>query len=271
MPPTTRELLREIAQTTDAEWAAIARGEAVAKVLATDNREVAVAGAVRIAASSANALPVATARLRISSALPLCSTWGDSACRRAPTISCQSLSRTTTLTCGIADPATAASASARRKSRDSTVRSIGAATTGASGRGPSGSSTCRIRGRLHQRRTSALPTFVNKPEPLSVPAEFSLLVDRFAFVGSYAPAFLAYLREFGPGPEGLDKIVYWSKDDFGVGRCCACRSRRSTARLGDPRRARRHHQIYADHHLTRGSRSRWRSTRPSPVAARRST
>ncbi len=37
---------------SDAEWAAIGRGEAVAKVLATDNREVAVAGAVRIASSS---------------------------------------------------------------------------------------------------------------------------------------------------------------------------------------------------------------------------
>ena len=45
-------MLRDVAQVTDAEWAAIARGEAVAKVLATDNREVAVAGAVRIAAAS---------------------------------------------------------------------------------------------------------------------------------------------------------------------------------------------------------------------------
>ncbi len=47
-----RDLLRDIAQMSDAEWAAIGRGEAVAKVLATDNREIAVAGAVRIASSS---------------------------------------------------------------------------------------------------------------------------------------------------------------------------------------------------------------------------
>ena len=36
---------------SDADWAAIGRGEAVAKVLATDTREVAVAGAVRISSS----------------------------------------------------------------------------------------------------------------------------------------------------------------------------------------------------------------------------
>ena len=51
-PPPTRDLLRDIAQATDADWAAVMRGEAFAKVLATDHREVAVAGAVRIAASS---------------------------------------------------------------------------------------------------------------------------------------------------------------------------------------------------------------------------
>ena len=50
--PTVRNLLRTIAQTTDAEWAAINRGEAIAKVLPTDAREIAVAGAIRIAASS---------------------------------------------------------------------------------------------------------------------------------------------------------------------------------------------------------------------------
>ena len=52
---------------------------------------------------------------------------------------------------------------------------------------------------------NALPTFVNKPEPLPVPAELSLLVDRFAFVGAYSPAFLAYLREFGSAATGRDE------------------------------------------------------------------
>ena len=49
--PSPRQLLKDIAQFTDAEWAAVERGEAVAKVLDTDTREVAVAGAVRITGS----------------------------------------------------------------------------------------------------------------------------------------------------------------------------------------------------------------------------
>ena len=39
-----------MAQISDAEWTALERGEAVAKVLNTDNREIAIAGGVRIAA-----------------------------------------------------------------------------------------------------------------------------------------------------------------------------------------------------------------------------
>jgi hypothetical protein len=45
---TPRDLLRLVAQFTDVEWGAVERGEAVAKILETDTREVAVAGAVRI-------------------------------------------------------------------------------------------------------------------------------------------------------------------------------------------------------------------------------
>ena len=49
---TVRDLLRDIAEASDSDWAAVTRGEPFAKVLATDAREIAVAGAVRIAASS---------------------------------------------------------------------------------------------------------------------------------------------------------------------------------------------------------------------------
>ena len=38
---TMRDLLRDIAEASDADWAAVARGEALAKVLATDTRDVA--------------------------------------------------------------------------------------------------------------------------------------------------------------------------------------------------------------------------------------
>ena len=46
--PTPRDLLRTVAGFSDSEWAAVERGEAVSKLLETDTREVAVAGAVRI-------------------------------------------------------------------------------------------------------------------------------------------------------------------------------------------------------------------------------
>src|SRR5688572_14920780 len=45
---TPRDLLRTVAQFTEADWGMVERGVAVAKVLDTDTREVAVAGAVRI-------------------------------------------------------------------------------------------------------------------------------------------------------------------------------------------------------------------------------
>ena len=46
--PTPRDLLRTVAGFTDSEWAAVDRGDAVSKLIETDTREVAVAGAVRI-------------------------------------------------------------------------------------------------------------------------------------------------------------------------------------------------------------------------------
>ena len=55
---------------------------------------------------------------------------------------------------------------------------------------------------------NALPTFVNKPEPLPVPDELSLLVDRFTFVGAYSPEFLAYLRHFGEHATGRRRATF---------------------------------------------------------------
>ena len=103
----------------------------------------------------------------------------------------------------------------------------------------------------------ALPTFANKPEPLSVPAELSLLVERFGFVGTFAPAFLAYLREFGPGGAlesgGLDEVLYWSKEDFGV-RPVLRLSHQTIYRTSGASRVVliATNQIYADHYLDAG-------------------
>ena len=216
-PPGARDLLRDIAQMSDAEWAAIGRGEAVAKVLATDTREVAVAGAVRIASSSERlvgryreieslkrsaivleigrfsrpprpadlaAVPFEDYNLDLRDCLP-----GDCRVR-------------------LGEPAIVRFhrevdwRAADWRERSSTVwREVLAGYAADFSR--------------DGRR--ALPTLVNKREPLSVPDEFSLLVPNFAFVAAFSPAFHAYLRDSNPGvSDEFDEILYWSKEDFGV-------------------------------------------------------
>jgi len=216
-PPTPRELLRTVAQISDAEWTALERGEAVAKVLNTDNREIAIAGGVRIAADrerlieryrdiealERSALVLAAGRfgkppqVADLAALPIeeydldlreCRP-GDCKVRLGPN-------------------------EIARFQRDVDWRAV----------------DWRERSRAVWRDTltgyataytrdgrKALPTFANKPEPLPVPDELSLLVDRFAFVGAYSPEFLAYLRHFGSmPPDGTSDVLYWTKEDFGV-------------------------------------------------------
>ena len=250
-PPGVRDLLRDIAQTSDAEWAAIGRGEAVAKVLATDTREVAVAGAVRIASSSERlvgryrdieslkrsaivleigrfstpprpadlaAVPFEDYNLDLRDCWP-----GDCRVR-------------------LGEPAIA------RFHRDVDWRAADwRERSGAVWRDVlAGYAADYVRG---GRRT--LPTLVNKREPLSVPDEFSLLVPDFAFVAAFSPAFHAYLRDFVPGrSEEFDEILYWSKEDFGV---------RPVLRLSHQAIGRAPGtvlvattQIYADHYLDAG-------------------
>ena len=98
----------------------------------------------------------------------------------------------------------------------------------------------------------ALPTFANKREPLSVPAELSLLVSRFGFLNAFAPGFYAYLREFGPqGPKGLEEVMYWSKEDFGV-RPVLRLSHQAIYRASPRTILVATNQIYADHYLDAG-------------------
>jgi len=253
-PPATRDLLRDIAQTTDAEWSALTRGEAVAKVLGTDNREVAVAGAVRIAASSERLVN----RYREIENLK----------RSAIVLDMGRFSK---------PPRPADLEPVPFEEYNLDLRDCRPG-------------ECRVRlgeqeiGRFHSEvdwraadwrersRTlwrevlagyaaaysrdgrRALPTFANKREPLSVPAELSLLVDRFGFVGAFSPRFLAYLREFGPGgPDGLDEVLYWSKEDFGVRPVLRLSHQTIYRTSGGPRSILvATNQIYADHYLDAG-------------------
>ncbi len=251
--PTVRNLLRTIAQTTDAEWAAINRGEAIAKVLPTDAREIAVAGAIRIAASSERLI----ARYREIENLK----------RSAIVLDLGRFSK---------PPRPSDLASAKIEEYNLDLRDCRPG-------------ECRVRlseadiARFHsevdwraanwrERSRSvwmdvlagyaagfardgrrALPTFANKHEPLSVPAELSLVVDRFAFVGEIAPAFLPYLREFGPNlPEGANQLLYWSKEDFGVRPVMRLSHQTIYRPAGSQTILVATNQIYADHYLDAG-------------------
>jgi hypothetical protein len=248
-----RDLLRTIAQISDAEWTAVNRGDPVAKVLPTDSREIAVAGAIRIVASSDRL----TARYREIENL-----------KRSAIV--LDLGR-------FSDPPRASDlATAPMDEYNLDLRDCRPG-------------ECRVRlsaadiARFHRdvdwraadwRERSralwmdvlsgyaaafardgraALPTFANKPEPLSVPTELTLLVDRFGFVGDVAPALLRYLRDFGPRlPDGADELLYWSKEDFGV-RPVMRLSHQTLYRVpGSPTVIIATNQIYADHYLDAG-------------------
>lgn len=216
-PIAPRELLRDIARMTDAEWAAVERGEAVAKVIDTDNREIAVAGAVRISASKDR----------------LAERYRDVAhLKRSPIVlDVGRFSR---------PPSAADLAPARFEEYNLDLRECRPF-------------DCRVRlseqdiKRFHDEVNwrdvawrdrsaavwrqvlagyaasyarsgrQALPVFANKREPLSVASELGGLVQEVAFVGNYAPDMFAFMREFAPPiPNNAEDVLYWSKEDFGV-------------------------------------------------------
>jgi len=212
-----RDLLRTVAQFTDIDWAAVERGEAVAKVLDTDTREVAVAGAVRIAGArdqliarsrdlevlkrSAAVLDASTFSAKPSAADLQRVAFEDHnldlrACRPGDCpvrLGADDISR-------FHREVNWSGGDWRRQSaavwRD--VLAKYAASYLASGR-------------------AALPAYVNKREALSVASEVSLLTNEYGFVSSYSPELAAYLRDFGANPPaGAQHMLYWTKEDFGV-------------------------------------------------------
>ena len=251
---TMRDLLRDIAEASDADWATVTRGEAFAKVLGTDAREIAVAGAVRIAASSERLVDRYREVENLKRSAVVLDLGRLSKPPRAADFAAVPLEeyslalsdcRPGECRVRLGEPEIARFhrevdwRAADWRERSKTVwRDVLAGYAAAYSR--------------EGRR--ALPTLANKREPLSVPAEVSLLVDRFAFLNAFAPGFLAYLREFGPGgPDGLDEVMYWSKEDFGVRPVLRLSHQTIYRTSGTPRAILiATNQIYADHYLDAG-------------------
>jgi hypothetical protein len=212
-----RALLREVANFTDADWAAVENGTPVARILETDSREVAIAGAVRIAAPRERLV----ARLRDVEQLKRSAVVVDvGRFRRPPTAAdvagvpfddynldvrdCRPGDCRVRLTAEDID----------RFRRVVDWRGVDWRTRAASVWREVLAAHAAAYTELGRR---GLPVYVNKPEPLNVASELSLLVGNFAFVAPYSPELFAYMKEFGPArPAGTDETLYWTKEDFGV-------------------------------------------------------
>lgn len=246
--PDTRSLLRDVAGFTDADWAHVERGTAVAKVLDSDAREIAVAGAVRIAAPRERLV----ARLRDV----------DNLKRSAVVLAVGRFSR---------PPRPEDLASAPFEPYDLDLRDCRPG-------------DCRVRlaaadiQRFHREvdwraadwRTRsaavwrhvlagyaasyahggrpALPVYANKPDSLSVAAESADLAKAFGFVARYSPELHAYLQQLGPAlPPDTEDTLYWTKEDFGVRP--VFRISHQVVSPGGPAVLVATNQVYADHYL----------------------
>ena len=212
-----REVLRDLARITDAEWAAIERGEPVAKVLDGDSREVAVAGVVRIAASSEPLV----ARYRDINHLKRSSVVLDVG-RFSPTPVASDLTRARFEDHGLDLRNCRPSDCVVRLSETDIARFHREVEWTAPDWRDRSAAVWRdvlagYAAAYGRAGRTALPVFVNKGEPLRVASELGLLLQQFGFVAAFSPDFLSYMRDFMPtGPSQAEHTLYWSKEDFGV-------------------------------------------------------
>ena len=250
-PTAPRDLLRSIAQISEREWTSVERGVPLAKILSTDRREIAVVGAIRIAADRDRLV----ARYRNIDNLKRSAIVLDAGVF-SPVPQSSDLSRLVFEDHGLdlrdCQPGECSVRLAPEdiarfhrevdwnrpdwRTRSATVwRDVLAERAAAYQRG----------GRM------ALPVYVNKTEPLSVASEFELLMASYGFLADYSPALHAYLRTMGPdGPPGTDRVLYWTKEDFGVRPIIRISQQiiQRAARSNDPAIV-TSNQVYADHYL----------------------
>jgi hypothetical protein len=246
-PMTPRDLLRTVAAFTDAEWAAVERGEAVPKLLQTDTREVAVVGAVRITGNrdqlAARSKDLGT--LRGSTVLDV----GRFSAVPNPS----DLQRVAfddhnldLRGCHPGDCTVRLSAPDVERFR----REVDWA--GGDWRNQSmavwRSVLTHYAAAYLARGRSGLPEYVNKRDPLSVAAEVSELTAQYAFLAGYSPEFHAYLKDFGAkAPPGAEQLLYWTREDFGIRPIL--RISHQVIYRADQATIVATNQVYADHYL----------------------
>ena len=247
---TPRDLLRSVAQFTDVEWAAVERGEAVAKILDTDAREVAVAGAVRIRGTRDQLV----SRFRDLEVLK----------RSAAVLDVGRFSRPPTAgdleSVAFEDHnldlrnCRAGDCQVRLSAADIARFHKEVNWAGAAWREESARVWRDILARyaagylLHGRK--ALPDYANKREALSVASEVSLLTGAYGFVSAYSPELTAYLRDFGANPPaGAQQLLYWTREDFGIRPIVRISHQVILQGSAAPSTLIATNQVYADHYL----------------------
>ena len=212
-----RALLREIAGFSNEDLTSIDRGVAVAKVLATDTREVAVAGAVRIKAQRDRLV----ARVRDIENLKRSAVVLDVG-RFQDIPSIEDLSRAPFDDYSLDLRDCRAGECRVRLTAEDIGRFHQSVDWQAAGWRDRSSRVWRevLAGHAEayaRKGAAALPVYANKVEPLSVASELSHLSAKFGFVTRFSSDFHRYLEQFGPlPPAGSQEMMYWSKEDFGV-------------------------------------------------------
>ena len=246
-----RDLLRAIAGFTDADWAAVERGEAVAKLLETDAREIAVVGAVRITGRRdqlvARSRDLQTLKGSVVLDVGRFSAVPDPSDLQRVTLDERSLDLRTCQPGNCPVRLSAADVArfqrevnwSRPDWRDQSMTVWRAVLAN------------YARAYLANGR-SALPDYVNRRDPLSVASELADLAGDYEFVSGYSPEFSAYMKEFGSRiPPGAEQIMYWTREDFGIRPIVRISHQVifSTTPPATPVTLIAINQVYADHYL----------------------
>lgn len=216
--PQVGSLLRNVGGFTAAEIAAVGRGEAVAKILRTDRREVAVFGAVQIRGRRDRLIDRYrdVTNLRKSDIVLQIGTFS-----RPPRTG--DLSALTFEDYDLDAPKNCVPGDCPvRLSADMMTRMRAAVKWGTpDARQQSAAAWREVLTDVVRAYMSAgdisLPEYANKKEPLSVQMELDTIYAQFGFLSDLSPELLEYIRRYPRGRlDDAEDTIYWSKNDLGI-------------------------------------------------------
>jgi hypothetical protein len=213
-----QQYLRSVAGFSASDLAALDRGEAIARVLPTDKREIAIVGAVRVKAPRDRLFDQYrdVAGLKKSQVFLEVGTFSspprteDLRSLTLETYDLDTIRACKPGDCGVRLPSDSIAqfqhdvdwnaADWRERAGALWRRQLADYTAGYVANG-----------------NKALAEYQNKELPLSVAQEFQVLFDESRYFKSSAPEFFGYLEQSPAAPlEGAEDILYWAKENFGL-------------------------------------------------------